>query len=116
MDEFSNAVVTTTKPRPQHSEPRRKRQPRYHVVLWDSDEHSYDYVIRMLKQLFGHPEEKGFQLADTVDTAGKAVVFTTAREHAEFKRDQVLAFGRDKLSADCKGSMHATVEPVGEDN
>ncbi len=113
MQEFSDTVVVTTKPEPKRSgDARRKRQPRYNVVLWDSDEHSFEYVIRMLKELFGHPVETGFQLAATVDSSGKAVIFTTAREHAEFKRDQVLAYGADKLFKECKGSMHATVEPV----
>ncbi len=27
--------------------------PRYNVVLLDDNDHSYEYVIRMLKQLFG---------------------------------------------------------------
>ena len=36
-----------------------KRQPRYHVVLWNDDDHTFQYVISMLKQLFGHPPEKG---------------------------------------------------------
>ena len=28
----------------------------------------YEYVIEMLKELFGHPVEKGFKLAEEVDT------------------------------------------------
>ncbi len=115
MDEFAETIVVTAKPKPRTADPHRKRQPRYNVILWDSDDHSFEYVIRMLKELFGHPAETGFQLAATVDSAGKAVIFTTAREHAEFKRDQVLAFGADKLCAGCKGSMYATVEPVADD-
>ena len=34
-----------------------KRQPRYHVILWNDEDHSYDYVIKMMKELFGHGEE-----------------------------------------------------------
>lgn len=122
MDEFSETelsqtVVVTTRPAPKEStRDQQKRQPRYNVVLWDSDEHSFEYVVRMLKELFGHPTPTGFQLAETVDTAGKAVVFTTAREHAEFKCDQIHAFGKDDLIRKCRGSMHATIEPVGDDN
>ena len=40
-------------PRPQQ-DTRPKRQPRYHVVLWNDDDHTYQYVIAMLKKLFGH--------------------------------------------------------------
>ncbi|MFV1965808.1 MAG: ATP-dependent Clp protease adaptor ClpS [Pirellulaceae bacterium] len=88
-----------------------KRQPRYHVILWDDDEHSYDYVIRMMKALFAHPNEKGMQIAVEVDTRGKAVCLTTTKEHAELKRDQIHAFGRDGLIERCKGAMWATIEP-----
>ncbi|MDP6446088.1 MAG: ATP-dependent Clp protease adaptor ClpS, partial [Pirellulaceae bacterium] len=42
----------------------RKRQPRYNVILWDSDDHSYDYVIRMLRELFGFGVERGFLVAE----------------------------------------------------
>ena len=39
----NEVVVEKKKQKPN----RPKRQPRYHVILWDDDEHSYDYVIRM---------------------------------------------------------------------
>jgi ATP-dependent Clp protease adaptor protein ClpS len=89
-----------------------KRQPPYHVILWNDDDHSYEYVITMLMTLFGHPPEKGFALAKEVDTQGRVIVLTTTREHAELKRDQIHAFGRDVLIANCKGSMSATIEPA----
>jgi ATP-dependent Clp protease adaptor protein ClpS len=90
-----------------------RRQPPYHVILLNDDDHTYQYVIAMLQQLFGHPPEKGFQLAKEVDTEGRAVVLTTTKEHAELKRDQIHAFGPDPLSSkDCKGSMSSTIEPA----
>ena len=89
-----------------------KRQPRYNVILWNDDDHTYDYVIRMMKDLFGHPEEKGMQIATVVDNSGRAVCLTTTREHAELKRDQIHAFGRDVLMERCKGSMRASIEPI----
>ena len=91
-----------------------KRQPRYHVILWNDDDHSYDYVVEMMQKLFGHPREKGFQIAKEVDTQGKAVCLTTALEHAELKRDQITAYGPDKHIARCKGSMSATLEAAPE--
>ncbi len=90
---------------------RPKRQPPYHVILWNDDDHSYEYVIHMMQKLFGHPVEKGMQIASEVDTRGKAIVMTTTRELAELKRDQIHAFGKDDLIAGCKGSMSATIEP-----
>ena len=91
-----------------------KKQPRYNVILWDDADHSYDYVVLMMKQIFRHPIETGFQIAKEVDTRGRAICLTTTFEHAELKRDQIHSFGKDELIARCKGSMSATIEPVCE--
>jgi ATP-dependent Clp protease adaptor protein ClpS len=89
-----------------------KRQPPYNVVLLNDDDHSYEYVIIMLQQLFGHPPEKGYQMAKEVDTSGRVIVLTTTLEHAELKRDQIHAFGPDPLITRCQGSMSAEIEPA----
>jgi ATP-dependent Clp protease adaptor protein ClpS len=91
---------------------KRKRQPPYNVILWNDDDHSYEYVVRMLQKLFGHTVEQGALLAKEVDTQGRAIVFTTTREHAELKRDQIHAFGKDDSIKACKGSMKSTIEPT----
>jgi ATP-dependent Clp protease adaptor protein ClpS len=91
---------------------RTKRQPPYHVVLLNDDDHSYPYVILMLRELFGHPVEKGFKLAEQVDRDGRAIVLTTTKEHAELKQDQIHAYGPDPTIERCKGSMTAIIEPA----
>ena len=91
---------------------RTKRQPPFHVVLWDDDQHTYEYVVRMMQRLFRLPTQKGYEIANDVDGKGKAVCLTTTLEHAELKRNQILAFGADKLIASSAGSMRATVEPA----
>lgn len=88
-----------------------KRQPRYHVILWDDDDHSYEYVILMMRQLFGHSFEKGYQIAKIVDSAGRSICLTTTKEHAELKRDQIHGFGKDFLMEGCAGAMSASIEP-----
>ncbi len=89
-----------------------KRQPPYNVILLNDDDHSFEYVIFMLQKLFGHPPEKGYQMAWEVHTQGRVIVFTTALELAELKRDQIHAFGPDPLIERCKGSMSAMIEPA----
>ena len=84
----------------------------WNVVLLDDDHHTYEYVIRMMQNIFAHPLEKAFQIALTVDTQGRAICLTTHKERAEFKRDQILAFGRDALMAESAGSMTAIIEPA----
>lgn len=88
-----------------------KRQPPYHVILWNDEDHSFAYVITMMQKLFGHPLTKGFEIAEEVHLRGRAIVLTTTREHAELKRDQIHAFGKDELVDGCQGSMWATIEP-----
>ncbi|HTN75049.1 MAG TPA: ATP-dependent Clp protease adaptor ClpS [Pirellulaceae bacterium] len=91
---------------------KRKPQPRYHVILWNDNDHSYEYVMVMMRELFALPVERGFQIAFEVDKSGRSVCLTTTREHAELKMEQIHAFGSDPLIPRCKGSMSATIEPV----
>ena len=86
--------------------------PPYNVVLLDDDDHSYEYVILMLRKIFGHSIDKGYEMAQEVDATGRVVVATTNLEQAELKRDQIHSFGPDPLIPRCKGSMSATVEPA----
>ena len=114
-DQAASAVEPQQEVRTQrrpHTEQQTKRQPPYHVVLWNDDDHSYDYVVTMLMDLFAYPPEKGFQMAKEVDTQGRVILLTTTLEHAELKRDQIHAYGKDVLIAGCKGSMKASIEPA----
>lgn len=86
--------------------------PRYHVVLLDDDAHTYEYVIEMLMDLFGHSLPKAYEMACEVDRAGRVIVTTTTRERAELKRDQIHAYGADWRIPTCRGSMSAEVEPA----
>jgi ATP-dependent Clp protease adaptor protein ClpS len=105
----ADTIATVVPPHREASRP--KRQPRYHVVLWNDDDHTYQYVIAMLRQLFGHPPATGLRLAKEVDDQGRVIVLTTTKEHAELKRDQIHAFGSDRLLSRSKGSMSASIEP-----
>ncbi len=89
-----------------------KLLPPYHVILQDDDDHTYGYVIRMLQELFGHSPEEAYQLAVAVDTNNEAVVDTTTKERAEFKRDQIHGYGADALLERCAGGMSARIEPT----
>jgi ATP-dependent Clp protease adaptor protein ClpS len=108
--------VAPAKPRrqskPKSSTPPRKLPP-FNVVLLDDNDHTYAYVVAMLEKLFGHSREKAYQLTKQVDTAGRAILLTTTKEHAELKRDQIHAFGPDQRIQACSGSMSAIIEPAG---
>ena len=52
------------------------------------------------------------ELTNAVDQANRAIVFTSHKELAELKREQIQGFGTDHRIASCKGSMSAILEPV----
>jgi ATP-dependent Clp protease adaptor protein ClpS len=108
----SNAAVAEPDIQEQNAAAKPRRQPRYHVILWDDPEHTYDYVIGMMRELFHMSETQGRKLAERVDTDGRAICMTTTMEHAELKRDQIKAYGRDPNSQRSKGSMSASIEPA----
>ena len=115
MSSISEAVVCVRPKNRDKKKNKPKKEARFHVILWNDDDHTYEYVIIMLHTVFGYPVEKGFQLARAVDTQGRAVVFTSSLEQAEIKRDQILGFGPDPLLVQSKGSIIATLERVAED-
>ncbi len=96
------------------SGPATKKQPRYNVILWDDQDHTFAYVIKMMQQLFRKSEHDGKLIAQEVNTSGRAICMTTTKELAELKRDQIHAFGGDPLASRGKGggSMWASIEPM----
>lgn len=113
QSESSSAPLATAKPTPSRR-PQPQQLPPYNVVLLDDDDHTFDYVIEMLRALFAHPEEMGMLLARQVDRTGRAIVCTTHKEKAEWKRDQITGYGADARIAGCAGSMSALIEPADE--
>ncbi|MBI2930768.1 MAG: ATP-dependent Clp protease adaptor ClpS [Planctomycetes bacterium] len=89
-----------------------RKLPPYLVILYDDNDHTYEYVIEMLGRVFGYGRERAYQMACEVDLTGRVVVFTGPLEQAEFKRDQIHAYGRDWRLPRCAGSMSATIEPA----
>lgn len=101
--------------KPKSNAPKPKRQPPFHVVIWNDETHTYEYVIEMLMKLFGHPFEKAFEITDAVHHQGRGIALTTHKELAELKRDQIKAYGADwRMPKVSKGSIRATIEPAPE--
>lgn len=86
--------------------------PRWHVVLLDDDDHTYEYVIEMLMRLFGKTAEEALRHAVEVDSTGRSIVDTTTRERAELKAEQIRSYGPDPRLARSRGSMAAVIEPA----
>ncbi len=123
-DKDAVIAVLPARPEPQRR-PQRKEQtkeqtktktePNYHVIIWNDEEHSYEYVIELLMKTFGHPFAKAYDITWEVDHAGKGVAYTCHRELAELKCEQVLGFGADpRMPRVSKGSIRASIEPAPE--
>jgi ATP-dependent Clp protease adaptor protein ClpS len=105
----SNSAKTAPQPADQKE---RQQLPPFNVILLNDNDHSYRYVVEMLNRLFGHNETKAYQIARTVDRRGRAIVLTTHKERAEFKRDQIRGYGSDPRIASSHCSMGAIIEPA----
>lgn len=108
---MADAIEKTGQPKIQPVQ-RPRALPMWNVVLLDDNDHTYDYVIEMLINLFGHSLQSGFRTARLVDRDGRAVVCTAHREVAELKVEQIQCFGIDPRVSKCRGAMTALLEPA----
>ena len=86
--------------------------PLYRVVLLDDNDHTYDYVIEMLQNIFVFSLEQAYRHAEEVDRTGRTVLITCELGEAEFSRDQIHAYGPDWRMPTSKASMRAVIEPA----
>jgi len=83
-----------------------------HLVLINDPDHTYQYVIQMLEDVFGYSPAQGAQLARKVDSEGQVVLATTSRQRAETLANRIHAYGPDPLLRRSQSSMRAFLEPV----
>lgn len=84
----------------------------YHVILLNDDDHTYDYVVEMLMEIFSFSESKAYEHTVEVDTKGHSRLGTYPLLEAEKKRDKVHAYGADWRLPRSAGSMAALLEPA----
>jgi ATP-dependent Clp protease adaptor protein ClpS len=85
-------------------------EPRYHLVLLDDNDHTYQYVIELLGAVLGYSAEKSYALACVVDSEGRAIIETAGYEQVLRHQRQIHAYGADPRIPRCKGSMTAVIE------
>ncbi|AGA29325.1 ATP-dependent Clp protease adaptor ClpS [Singulisphaera acidiphila] len=106
-------VTTETEPKSKtDTTTKTRRQPPYHVIILNDEEHTFEYVIELLTKLFGHPLNTATELTWRIHNSGRAIVYTTHREKAELKCEQVLGFGADPRMAISKGPLGCYIEPA----
>lgn len=84
--------------------------PRSKVVLFNDEDHSYDYVVEMLVAVCGMKRSQAFRCAVEVDLSGRTVVFFGERLQCEQVCSRILAYGPDHRLLRSATSMRAQVE------
>jgi len=111
-------VTTQTAPRSKEQTDqttKTRRQPPYNVVILNDEEHTFDYVIDLLVKIFHHSLPTAQELTWRIHSSGRAIVYTTHREKAELKREQVLSWGPDPRMSISKGPLGCYIEPAPTD-
>lgn len=92
---------------------RTARQPPYAVVLHNDDLNTMEFVVAVLRRVFGYTLEKCVQLMLDAHHKGRVVVWSGPLELAELKADQIIGCGPDPDRAkDGAEPLRVTVEPM----
>ena len=80
------------------------------VVLFNDEEHTYDYVVEMLTQVCKLSKDNAFRCAVEVDLTGRTVVKYGTRNQCEGTCSKIRAYGPDHRLPQSMGSMNAEVQ------
>lgn len=109
------AIPPTVEPveRDQAADRKPKRQPLYGVIVFNDDEHSFQFVMETFMKVFGYTIEKSYALVLQIHHGGRGIVWSGPLEVAEFKRDQVRSAGPDCYAQKKVGfPLGVAVEPL----
>jgi ATP-dependent Clp protease adaptor protein ClpS len=111
-DRSPEPIVTSPRTKPRE-DTKTRRVPPYHVVLANDDHHSMEFVVDVLRKVFGIAMERATQFMLEAHTTGRAVIWTGPREVAELKAEQVETFHEVRKPDDKDlGPLTCTVEPA----
>jgi ATP-dependent Clp protease adaptor protein ClpS len=110
------AVVVTEKAKPETaSTTRPKRQPPYAVILHNDDLNTFEFVVGVIKTVFGYTTPKALQLTMEAHLRGRSIVWSGTLEVAELKADQVRSCGGDpEMRHKGAGALGVSIEPLPE--
>jgi ATP-dependent Clp protease adaptor protein ClpS len=98
---------------PQHADPEviPDYAKRWQVVLHNDDFHTFEFVIMLVMEIFGHDLENAVVLTYTVHQEGRARVATCSKERAELYLEQV-ASKHEYRGDESLGPLSASMEPI----
>ena len=84
---------------------------RWQVLLHNDEFHTFEFVIMLIMELFGHSLESAVQLTYTIHEEGRASVATCSKERAELYLEQIASKHERHGERDL-GPLQASIEPV----
>ena len=84
-------IQTLTKDKLQLDEP-----PKYNVVFLNDDVTTYEFVIKVLKNIFNKTEQEAKDLTQSINQTGKGIAGTYLYEIAEQKGIETTVLARDE--------------------
>lgn len=94
------------------TESQTRRQPPYAVVLHNDDWNTFEFVVSVLRKVFGYSREKALQHTFEAHETGRSIVWVGPLEVAELKADQIRSCGADPHAAQGAQPLGVTVEPL----
>jgi ATP-dependent Clp protease adaptor protein ClpS len=109
--------MSTATPTPEvlpdvETETRTRRQPPYAVILHNDDTNTMEFVVAVLRKVFGYTVEKCVKLMLEAHEKGRAAVWIGAMEVAELKAEQIRAEGADPYVKKNGHPLGVSVEPA----
>lgn len=80
------------------------------VLLYNDEEHTYDYVVEMLAHACGLSREKAFRCAVEVDLTGRTIVHFGTRPACKAVAEKITAYGPDHRLPQSMSSMKCEVQ------
>jgi ATP-dependent Clp protease adaptor protein ClpS len=92
---------------------RTRKQPPYAVILHNDDVNGFDYVVGVLRKVFGFGLAKSLHLTLAAHFRGRSLVWLGRLEVAELKADQIRSCGPDPAKKS-KGALalRVSIEPM----
>jgi len=94
------------------TDPKTKLLPPYHVILENDDFHSMEFVVQVLRKVFGVTLERAFEMMLKAHESGRAIVWTGSKEVAELKLEQIQSFHEKRNDGRDLGPLGCCIEPA----
>ena len=89
-----------------------KARPSFKVVLFNDEDHTYDYVVDLLTTCCKLKRGQAFRCAVEVDLTGRTIVFYGTEEECTKVSEKINSFGPDFRMPRSMGSMESAVESL----